>query len=110
MFRGANLFCKARDDLVDSWETFFDHFKHDPPLDEAFLLVQVFKRRPTADPRQERRQSVLRRAKVKMRNPWHGANFVKIEFPVKLGGAQKRQAFLREMKRLAEEVGETEAD
>ena len=110
MSRACNLFCEAGDDLVHCGVTFFDHFNNDPLLDEAFLFVQIFERRSAAYSRQKGRESVLRRAKVKMRDPRSPANFVKVEAPVSLRGSHQRLAFSWEMKRLAEEVGEAEAD
>ena len=83
MAGAPNFFCKSGDDLIHGRGNVLSIISMTICLlDEAFLFAQVFERRSAADPCQKRGESVLRRAQVKMRNPRHPANFVKVEAPV----------------------------
>ena len=110
MFCGAYPFCKAGDDPIHGGEILVDHFNGNLPLDEAFLIAQVLERRPTADPRQNTCQRVFRRAKVKISDPGNPADFVEISIPVPLCPFYQREALFMHVERLAQEMGETEAD
>src|SRR5271166_1814434 len=110
VFRGAYPFCEAGDDPIHGGEILVDHFNGNLPLDEAFLIGQVLERRPTADSRQNTCQRVFRRAKVKVSDPGNPADFVEISIPVPLCPFYQREALFMDVKRFAQEMGETEAD